>query len=239
MMNFTPILEYQKIDIELKMIVDEINKSEDNRKLEQARTEFNAAKIQLNDAEKAAENIVTFYNNAVNYFEDNSKRIDDIEKAYEIEESEEKKEEMIQAIETIKEKFTDLEKKLAERKAKSDSVIKAYLEAKDKGTKLREIYSNIKNRIKTAVEAKTPKVNELKEKLAKLKPSIDKVVMSQYEALTADKKYPAFVPCTTPDNGKSYSCGGCGLRLSQKENSELVEKGFCRCETCRRIIYKN
>ena len=52
MENLDKLLEYQKIDIELRKVLDEIERSDDNKKMEQARTEFNNAKSTVTETEK-------------------------------------------------------------------------------------------------------------------------------------------------------------------------------------------
>ena len=57
-----------------------------------------------------------------------------------------------------------------------------------------------------------------------------------YKQITAENKYPAFVPAMGDD--ASPACGACGMGLSGTAKNDLKNQGYCRCETCRRIIYK-
>ena len=78
MENLDKLLEYQKIDIELRKVLDEVERSDDGKKLEQAKTEFNNAKNTVTETEKAAESIVSFYNNALAFMTESDKRIEEI-----------------------------------------------------------------------------------------------------------------------------------------------------------------
>ncbi len=120
------VLEYQKIDIELRKVLDEIERSEDNKKLEQAKTEFNNAKATVTETEKVAENIVSFYNNAIAFFEECEKRIADIGDKMNATDDLTVQRELAAQLEKIREKLSDLEKKLAERSDKGEKVILAY-----------------------------------------------------------------------------------------------------------------
>lgn len=231
------LLEYQKIDIQLRKILDEIERHEDNRKMEQAKAEFNNAKGKIAESERAAESIIHFYNNSQAYYEENSKKVDEIAAQLAATQDEQTRRDLIAQVETLKEKFAELERKLAERREKSDKVIQAYLDANDKGKKMREIYAAVKARLDAFKKEREPQIRQLQAQLAAIRGKIDAEVMKQYEMLTSERKYPAFVPALSADNGKNYRCF-CGITLSQKLQSELKENGHCRCETCRRVIYK-
>jgi len=59
--NLEMMLEYQKLDIQLKRLLDTLEKSDASKKMEQARSEFNSAKKTVLDSEKEAEGVVTAY----------------------------------------------------------------------------------------------------------------------------------------------------------------------------------
>ena len=235
------MLEYQKVDIELRRALDEIERNDLNRKKEQARQEFAGAKNSVLETEKAAENIIAFYNSAEKYFEDASKKFEELEnKLSETDENDEaSRREILSQMETLRDKMSELEKKLSEKKSKSDGVIKAYLDAQEKGKKMRDIYNNVKQKLDAFKEEKMPRINELEKTLASLESGIDKSVFETYKSITAERKYPAVVSARTSDGGKSFTCSGCGLAISQKVKDELLEKSVCRCDNCRRIIYKD
>ncbi len=230
------VLEYQKIDIELRKVLDEIERSEDNKKLEQAKTEFNNAKATVTETEKVAENIVSFYNNAIAFFEECEKRIADIGDKMNATDDLTVQRELAAQLEKIREKLSDLEKKLAERSDKGEKVILAYLDGQSRGKKVRAVYDAVKERLQKFKKEKEPRINELKGQLDALRADIAPATMEIYKAITAERKYPAFVEAQDTDN-KNYRCF-CGLELSQKAKSELLDKGCVRCETCRRLIYK-
>jgi predicted nucleic acid-binding Zn-ribbon protein len=102
---------------------------------------------------------------------------------------------------------------------------------------MRAVYNNVKERLDKFKKEKEPKIAELMKKLDALKPDIPADVFEVYKALTAERKYPAFVAAIDAGDKKHYRCF-CGITLSQKAQSELLDKGQCRCENCRRLIYK-
>lgn len=236
MKNIEKLLEYQKVDIELRKILEEIERSDDSKKMEQAKNEFNNAKASVTDSEKAAEAIIAFYNSSVAYIKDCDKKIAELVAELEKTDDEEKQSEIIARIEKIREKLVELERKFSERTERTDKVIMAYLEGQERGKKMRALYNNVKERLERFRKEKEPKINELKAKLAALKADIPADVLELYRSITAERTYPAFVAAIPTDDKKHYRCF-CGLNLSQKTQSELIDKGQCRCETCRRLIF--
>ncbi len=240
MANLDTILEYQKYDIELRKLLDEIEKNEFNKKMEQARAEFAAAKNNVLESEKAAESIVNFYNSSLAYYEDTFKKFEALDKRLSevSEDDDEARKEILSQMEVLRDRISELEKKLADRKNKSESVIHAYLDSQERGKKLKDIFNSFKLKFETFKAEKEPAMKKLTTHLDELKKKIDPQLFEQYQSITNERKYPAIVEAGSADGGKNYSCNGCGLSLSQKAKSELAEKSICRCENCRRIIYR-
>ncbi len=237
MENLDKLLEYQKVDIELRKVLDEIERSDDSKKLEQAKTEFNNAKATVTETEKAAENIISFYNSALSFMEECDKRTNELADKMEKTEDIEAQRELAAQIEKIRDKLSELERKLSERSERADKAIAAYRDGQERGKKMRAVYNNVKERLDKFKKEKEPKIAELMKKLDALKPDIPADVFEVYKALTAERKYPAFVAAIDAGDKKHYRCF-CGITLSQKAQSELLDKGQCRCENCRRLIYK-
>ena len=100
---------------------------------------------------------------------------------------------------------------------------------------MRSVFNNVKERLIKFKQDKEPVISELKKKMDAIRPSIPSDVMNVYNTITSERRYPAFVKAIETEKG-NYRCF-CGLELSQKAKSELMDKGQCRCETCRRLIY--
>ena len=238
MKKYEKLLEYQAIDTELRKLLDEIERSEDSKKLEQARNEFNGAKTAMVESEKQAGNIVAYYNSAVTAYEDCVKQIDELSKQMAATEDIEAQREIAAQLEKVRENLVDSERKLIERAESGDKVIKSYLDGNERGKKMRDVYNKIKERLDAMRAERKPKMNELNAKLDAIRPQIDPETMELYKSITAERKYPAFVEAIPSLDKKGYRCF-CGLTLSQKAQSDLLSNGQCRCETCRRLIFTN
>lgn len=234
--NLETLLKYQEQDIKLRRALDTLEKSDSNKKMEQARTEFNNAKKTVQDSEKDAESVISNYEQSATYFKELMGKLGELELIIENAESEEDLNGIADQLESLKGKIASVEKRLSEYKAASEKLVKSYQDANSIGLKMRDYYNAAKVEYGKLVKDSEPEINALKKQLRELEAQIDPETMQKYKAITADNKYPAFVEVHISDG--VYSCRGCGLQLSQKNTSTLNEKGLCTCETCRRIIYK-
>lgn len=226
--NFETLLKYQEYDIKLKRMLDALEKSDSNKRMEQARNEYNNAKKTVLDSEKDAENIVSYYEQITPQIKELCNKLDEIEN--------DDSSVAIEQLEVLRGKLVSLEKKIADCKSSSEKILKTYQDATAIGHKMLAYYNNAKASYNEQVKASEPEITSTKKQMRALEPQIDAETMKKYKEITRENKYPAFVEVRVNDG--TYSCGACGLQLSQKNTSTLNENGICTCETCRRIIYK-
>ncbi|MBE5730523.1 MAG: hypothetical protein E7350_01050 [Clostridiales bacterium] len=234
--NLEMMLEYQKLDIQLKRLLDTLEKSDASKKMEQARSEFNSAKKTVLDSEKEAEGVVTAYEQSTPQYGEISDTLHELELMLENVDISEL-DGFDGRLEALKDKVVALEKKLFEYRASSERLVKSYQDANAIGHKMKEVFNSAKDEYNALVEESKPEVNAIKKQLREMEPQLDAELLTKYKAVTAENKYPVFVEAYLGE-GNIYSCTGCGLQLSQKNTSTLNENGMCTCETCRRVIYK-
>lgn len=236
MKDLNKILEYQKVDIELKKIYDKFEKNEENKKMELAKNEFNNAKNTVMQCEQQAEVLIGMQADLTTQRDTLLKEYEDLILIVENNEDDESVEANIEKLEEMKKKLSEFEKKVNGIKTKIETVITDYKEANDTGRKQKQAFMQAKNKLDKFKSEYADSINELTGKLDKMSKEIDPQSMAIYKSVTDEGKYPAFVEAYH-DSDDMYSCRGCGIALSQKRKSELLEDGACRCETCRRIIY--
>ena len=188
-MDFTKLLEYQKVDLEYKKLNDEIVGNKDYKTMKAKKEEFNAAKQAVGEAEALAESVMNAYNGALEYM-----------------------------------------------KANADKAIADFTEAQKTGKTARTVYADSKAKYEEFKKDKEQEYEKIKNRLAELQKTVEPKVFEVYKQITAEGKYPAFVPAIGDD--ASPACGACGMGLSGTAKSDLKNQGYCRCETCRRIIFK-
>ncbi len=230
MKDLDTVLKYQELDIKLRKVLDSVEKSKVYENMEKARQEFSIAKKTRDDSEKAAEGIVAYYESAQKLSDEINSMLERISGFEEI------SDEDASQLEKAKSRLVDIENKLADRKNQSEKLIKDFLDANDQGKKLKAAFEANKKEYVALKESVQPEINALTEELRAFESKIDPEILKQYKALTAEKKYPAFVDAYIDKD--SYYCRGCGLALSQSKTSELKNNSYCTCDKCKRIIYK-
>ncbi|MCL2675527.1 MAG: hypothetical protein FWE84_02925 [Firmicutes bacterium] len=235
-MKLDKLLEYQDIDIKLRRQLDVVERSEDAKKIEQAKNEFAACRKTVEESEKASAALLEFFASGKKYFEEAQKRMESIESAASSEDSEEDINAIIADLDKLKKRLGEMEGKISDKKNRAEGVVKTYAAASERGRKIRDFHARAKERQDVLRGKIEPEINRLKARLKELEPEIEPEIMKQYKSLTHERIYPAFVEVYRDD--KTFSCRGCGLALSQTNSSALSGKGYCVCESCRRIIYK-
>ena len=238
MTNLKPLIEYQSIDIELLRSLRDLKKHPDHAKLDQVRHDFDAARQSITSAEESASHMLSFFDTLKQSHDEmlseSDKLIKELEKSSD---NEEKSREIVAKLETIKNNLATLEKKSTDKQTKSEKIVKTFKVNQDKVKKLREEFTAVKARIETFTGDKEPKIAALRTKLDTLRKGIDQELYKKYQQLTTDGKIPALAESRSTDNGKTYTCLGCGITIAQASKSKLLENGFCNCDSCRRMIY--
>ena len=239
MLNLKSLLEYQQTEIELKKMLLEIDKDPDVQRLEKTRGEFAAAKQAVTDSETAAGQIIEFYNQAKKFYDESVKKIKELTDTFNKtpEKNESERKDILAQMEVIREKLSSVEKKMGDRRQKSEKIIRSYVEAQERGKKMKDIFGKLKERIDGFKKEKEPKINELTKKLKTKRTEVDPKLLERYATLAGDNKYPPLAESKSTDGGKTYTCLGCGLSISQASKSELIQNGFSNCDNCRRMIY--
>ena len=144
-MDFTKLLEYQKVDLEYKKLNDEIVGNKDYKTMKAKKEEFNAAKQAVGEAEALAESVMNAYNGALEYMKANADKIEAVVArltAGELNEDEEKA--AVDELETLKAALNEWEKKAAALKANADKAIADFTEAQKTGKTARTVYADSK-----------------------------------------------------------------------------------------------
>jgi len=230
-MNFETILKYQELDIKLRKTLDGIEKSAVYENMERARQEFSLAKRTRDNSEKTAEEIIGYLQSAQKISEEINAMIESMAEKEEITDEE------YAQLQKAKSRLMEIETKLSDRKSHSEKIIKEFLDANEQGKKLKNEFDELKKEYTTLKEGLQPEIKAITEELKVLESKIDGELLSRYKAITAEKKYPAFVDAYVDKD--SYYCRGCGIALSQSKTSELKNNEYCICEKCKRVIYKN
>lgn len=236
-MNLEALLKYQKADLEYKKLNDEIKKNPDYKKMKENKELYNVAKQKGIDSEAVAENVLAQYNSALEFMNENAKKVEELcAKISAGQLSDEDEIKAVEELEQLKTAFVEWEKKASQLKANAEKALSEYATAQKSGKTARAEYETAKAKYEKFKESKASDLAKLKANRDSLAPEVDEELMTIYKQLTDEGKYPAFVAQLGEE--KFPTCGACGMMLSDTAKRDLNANGYCRCETCHRIIYK-
>lgn len=234
---FQKIFEYQKKDIELRKLNALIENDEALVSMNKNRKAFNDAKQVIADGEQSASQMLETFAELGKYVDDNEAMLAELENAPECE-TEEELAERIKKLESLKSKFQNADKKARDIDDKSKDVCRARADAIKTGNIAKQRYAEAKAKHGELVDSKASEVNALKSDLERMRAALDEKIFAEYQKLVDDNKFPPVVPASGDEKKGMYNCGGCGLALPQQSNMLIKDKGWCRCDNCRRIIVK-
>jgi len=228
-MQIKEMLEYQKLDGEIRKLEAEVKNSEDRKNATKMQDYLRDGQAKLISLEKTSEKLVGVYKKAVQAYNDFAEKLEKLlkegtgENPDEVTQRLEKANQFMLVTAKLEKDLESLSASIAKINADFDAVMKNSKTAKSNF----EVYKNRFNEFKSKVE---PKIVELKNEQAKLKSKIDSELLSKYNH-KAESKYPVFVPV------RDNSCGGCRMEISGTKLKQLKEKGVIECENCGRIIF--
>lgn len=236
MTDLKAILNYQEIDIKLRRTLDSIEKSDAAKRGKQAKSEFDSAKRRVEESEQSAGELVDFFTDAESSAKAAKEQIEELKRNLETEGLTQKARNKIKSeLEALKGRLASLEKTVEAKRKQASAVIGESRDAQSRAKKMRDVFLSEKEEFEKIKRQKAAEIDGYRKKLAELRPSIDAKLMALYDGLAAERKLPAFVDAYCSQG--NYSCRGCGLQLSQADNSKLSQEGICRCGNCHRVIY--
>ncbi len=231
--NFLQLFKYQEKDRELRKLNAFINHDDALVAMNRSKKAFNDAKQILSDSEVQAGSIIESFAELSKYIEENEKLVTELENTEP--ENEEDLAERVKKLESLKSKFTNAEKKAHDLADRAKDVCRSHVEAIKTGKTAKQKYAESKEKHAALVNSRAEEKNKLVHELEALGKDIDPKLFEEYRKLDEDNKFPPVVKASGDDKS-GYNCGGCGLSLPQQGNALLKDKGYCRCENCRRII---
>ncbi len=236
--NLKKLLDYQKKDIELRKLTALINSDEALIGMNKNKKTFNDAKQTLSDCEEQSGAIMDMYSELEKYVTENEALLTDFENADLSGETEESLAERVKKLESVKAKFQNAEKKARDIDDKSKGICRTRNDAIKAGNIAKQNYADAKAKHGKLVSSKADEMNNLKAELESMSQSLDERMFEEYKKLVEEKKFPPVVIARGDEKKGMFNCGGCGLALPQQGNALLNDKGWCRCDNCRRIIVR-
>ncbi|MBR2377482.1 MAG: hypothetical protein IKA85_06945 [Clostridia bacterium] len=233
--NIEKLVNYQEVDKELKVLEDEVRKSDESQKYLTAKKFLSTVNDSLSALESKAKVIVDSYNLAMTEIEklkktaeESSSTIDSCESENELNYFKKKFQSTIDAISNLEGKINSLSKEM-------DDVLKEFNKLRVATKQMKAQYEEYGPKFKALKDSKDAEMNKLKVKLEKLKADIDPVLMEKYQTRRNDKKFPIIYGVDISTN--SVYCPACATEMSLSQKNELASGEIKECETCRKLLY--
>lgn len=233
--NIEKLVNYQEVDKELKVLEDELRKSDETQKFLTAKKFLSTVNETLSGLENKAKVIIDSYNLAMaeieklnNIAEESSSTIDSCESENELNYFKKKFQATIDAISNLETKIASLSKEM-------DEILKEFNKLRVANKQMKAQYDEYGPKFKALKDTKDAEMKVLKDKLDKLKVGIDPVLMEKYQTRRNDKKFPIIYGVDI-SSGSAY-CPACATGMSLTQINELGSGEVKECETCRKLLY--
>ncbi len=225
------LLEYQKIDGELRKIEQQLASGEERKKYLQARKIMKTALDRLDILDRRAAELCRMR-------DDLSARVEETDKSIaEFSDLDEMiaggadvsfyKKNVQQLLDGLRAAKGELQKLLAE----IDAVTAEYKKLMETGRQANKQYKENKEKADAIEKSHEGEIGELKAKLAEVGKKIDPKILEFYSAKRREGIFPVVVPL------RNDSCV-CGMGLPLDQRSKLAGGNMIECEHCRRFLYK-
>lgn len=227
------LLEYQKVDAELRKIEQEIAGSEERKKYVQAKKFIENAmqKLEAQDKRavelrKSAQQLTARYKEIKETIAEYASLDEDTEDGGQISYYKRSAQALADNLRALK---GDINKLVAEIESASEEYKKMKaqtLSVQKQSKEINENYKNMKN-------SRAEEVKKINDELDKIGAKIPSDVLEKYKTKRKERIFPILAPLTAEER-----CI-CGMDFSIAEKGKLAGGGVIECEHCRRLIYKS
>ena len=230
------LLEYQKVDGELRDIEVSISQSEEKKKAAAAYAFLKGANENAARMEAKAEELLAKYETLTGVYAKLKESQADYESAVDGSEDEDELAYIKKKAQSLADELSslvdDIEKLSKEMKSTLDEFTKLSSDKKKANAQYKE-YLPKYNELKASKEED---MNKIKAQLEKLEKGIGEEAVEAYKKKRKEKIYPVLYPVKTI--GKSIHCGRCGTELPMAYSGSLKKGELVECDSCHRLLYQ-
>jgi len=225
------ILEYQKLDIELRKVKKSSSENLDTSNINKLKSYIMEASEKGKNLENGAKKMLSEYAQMKDEYEKNCKKVADLtSKSLDSIEMNDV-DAILAQINSLSQELFLLERNLNLFINKIKSSLKEFEVTKNNMIKAKQKYNEYKNKYEKGLEATAPKIKEIEDKMKSMEKNIDAELLAKYKSLKGDKIFPVFVSLN------DGHCSGCRVEIPTSKMNKLKTDGKIVCEQCHRIIY--
>ena len=225
------MLQYQKLDMELKKIQRSINSSEEKEVMNKMISYVKEAQNVSNVIENKASKLVNDYFNLKKSYDNNVKKVEKLTSS--MPKNEEELKSAYAQINSLSSELFMIERNLNIVINKAKETLKEFEVTKNNVIKARSKHKTSKENYEKLLKDTEPKINEIKAKMKAMEKDINPSLFEKYKSMKNDNIFPVFVPLL---DGKT--CYGCRMEVASSKLNKLQSEPFIHCEHCGRLICK-
>ena len=225
------LLEYQKVDAELRKIEQEVAASEEQKKYAQANKFMKSAPERFEAQDRRAAELAALREDLIRRAEDISKQIAEYSELDEMVEEGGDVSFYKKNAQALLDRLRGLRSEMQKLNADIASTVEEYDRFKKQGAAMQKQYKEYKAKRDELVNTHKDEVNSLRARLAEIAKKIPEDTLAKYQQKRKENIFPIIAPL----NGNMCVCG-MDFPLALQER--LAGGNVVECEHCRRFVYK-
>ncbi len=226
------LLEYQKVDGELRKIEQELAASEERKKYVQAKKFMENAREKLEAQDRRAVELKEAEATLISRCEEINKAIAEYQDVDQMVEDGGDISFYKKNVQSLLERVRALKGELSKLVNEIETAVDEYKKFKEQTISMQKQYKEYGEKFKEVKGAREEEVKEITQRLNAIKKSIPAEILDKYERKRKERIFPILVPLT---NGGCV----CGMNLSIAEQGKLAGGNVIECEHCSRFIYNS
>ena len=225
------LLEYQKVDAQLRKIEQEVAASEEQKKYAQANKFMKSAPERFEAQDRRAAELAALREDLIRRAEDISKQIAEYSELEEMVEEGGDVSFYKKNAQALLDRLRGLRSEMQKLNADIASTVEEYDRFKKQGAVMQKQYKEYKAKRDELVNTHKDEVNSLRARLAEIAKKIPEDTLAKYQQKRKENIFPIIAPL----NGNMCVCG-MDFPLALQER--LAGGNVVECEHCRRFVYK-
>ena len=225
------LLEYQKVDAQLRKIEQEVAASEEQKKYAQANKFMKSAPERFGAQDRRAAELAALREDLIRRAEDISKQIAEYSELEEMVEEGGDVSFYKKNAQALLDRLRGLRSEMQKLNADIASTVEEYDRFKKQGAAMQKQYKEYKAKRDELVNTHKDEVNSLRARLAEIAKKIPEDTLAKYQQKRKENIFPIIAPL----NGNMCVCG-MDFPLALQER--LAGGNVVECEHCRRFVYK-
>ncbi len=231
MSSLQDLLEYQKLDGELRKIEMELNATEEKKKLSQAKVVMRNAEMRIAAQDKRAVEIRHLRDSLIARVEETSKAISEYSEVEELVEGGGDVSFYKKSAQQLLDKIRALKQELNKLLAEVEQLSAEYKKLMEQGKQMNKQKKEYAEKYKQVQAKYADRIEELNKKMEETAKKIPPEILDRYKLKRTEKVFPVLVPLA------GDMCV-CGMDLPLAQRNRIAGGNIIECENCHRFIYK-